>query len=106
MENYVTNKLDAIVGHSGNSDVDLLINIDIDNKSIAYGMLCSLFAKGELTELELEKAVQKLDSLMERYKNEKKSNEKSIHNSNHRAKVETFYHQKTNRRNKRILLGY
>lgn len=68
MEKPVLNKLSTLVGHSGNSDVDLVVNIDIDTKAIAYGVLCSLYAKGEINEKELEKAIQKLDTLIERDK--------------------------------------
>jgi hypothetical protein len=78
MERQIENKLNTLVGHSGNSDVDLVVNIDIDTKAIAYGMLCSLYAKGELTELELEKAIQKLDRLIERDKRNKKLNNEPI----------------------------
>jgi hypothetical protein len=67
------NKLETIIGHSGNSDVDLVVNVDIDTKAIAYGMLCSLYAKGELTEQELEQAVRKLDKLIERDNDKKKA---------------------------------
>ncbi|WP_342430131.1 hypothetical protein [Neobacillus sp. FSL H8-0543] len=74
MEKPVLNKLSTLVGHSGNSDVDLVVNIDIDTKAIAYGVLCSLYAKGEINEKELEKAIQKLDTLIERDKRKKKSN--------------------------------
>ena len=68
------NKLNTLVGHSGNSDVDLTVNIDIDTKGIAYGMLCSLYAKGELTKLELYKAIHRLDKLIERDKRKKELN--------------------------------
>jgi hypothetical protein len=74
MERPVENKLKTSIDHSGNSDVDLAVNIDIDTKPIAYGILCSLFAKGELSESELEKAIRKLDSLIERDKKRRKSN--------------------------------
>ncbi|WP_428912316.1 hypothetical protein [Niallia sp. Krafla_26] len=67
------NKLETIIGHSGNSDVDLVVNVDIDTKAIAYGMLCSLYAKGELTEQELERAVRKLDKLIERDNHKKRT---------------------------------
>jgi ribosome-associated translation inhibitor RaiA len=74
MQKPIENKLSTVVGHSGNSDVDLEVNIDIDTKAIAYGMLCSLYAKGDLSDVELEKAIQKLDSLIERDKRKRKSN--------------------------------
>ena len=68
-----------MVGHSGNSDVDLEVNIDIDTKAIAYGMLCSLYAKGELSEVELENAIQRLDTFIERDKRKRKENNEPCH---------------------------
>jgi len=67
----IENSSKTVVGHSGNSDVDLTVNIEIDTKSIAYGMLCSLYARGELTEHELEKGLQKLEKLMDENKRKK-----------------------------------
>ncbi len=65
MQGITDNNSQSLVGNSGNSDVDVNIKINIDTKAIAYGMLCSLFAKGDLTELELDKAVHKLDKIVE-----------------------------------------
>jgi hypothetical protein len=76
----------TVVGHSGNSDVDLTVNIDIDTKSIAFGMLCSLFAKGELSDVELEKGLRKLEELIDRDKRRKKHHS----NSNHKPKLFEF----------------
>jgi hypothetical protein len=73
MEKPFENKLNTVVGNSGNSDVDLVVNIDIDTNAIAYAVLCSLYAKGEINDLELEKAIKKLDSLIERDKGNRKS---------------------------------
>ncbi|KAB2333956.1 hypothetical protein [Bacillus mesophilum] len=72
MERQVENNLKTVIERSGNSDVDLTVNVDIDTTPIAYGILCSIFAKGDLTELELEKAIQKLDHLIDRDKNKKR----------------------------------
>lgn len=60
--------------------MDLTVNVDIDTKAIAYGMLCSLYAKGELTELELERAIHKLDRLIERGSRNQKSTTTSHEN--------------------------
>jgi len=68
LQKDINNKLDNIVKNSGNSDVDLNVNIEIDTKAIAYGMLCSLYAKGELTEQQLDKAIQKLHTLIDKDK--------------------------------------
>lgn len=73
MQGPIENKQSTMVGHSGNSDVDLVVNVDIDTKAIAYGMLCSIYAKGELSEQELEKAIQKLDEIIDKDKSKKKS---------------------------------
>lgn len=74
LEKQVENTLQAqtTIGHSGNSDVDINVNIEIETKSIAYGMLCSLYAKGDLTEQELEKAIDRLDKLIEKDRKNKK----------------------------------
>jgi len=71
MEKSIENQAKTLIRNSGNSDVDLTVNIEIETKAIAYGMLCSLFAKGELDEIQLDKAVRKFDALMERDKNRK-----------------------------------
>lgn len=68
MRKPVENKLNTLIGNSGNSDVDLIVNIDINTKAIAYGIICSLYAKGDLNDIQLEKAIKKLDSLIERDK--------------------------------------
>lgn len=73
MQRPIENKLNSLIGHSGNSDVDLTVNIDIDTKAIAYGVMCSLYAKGELDDSQLEKAIQKLDSLIEKDKKNQKA---------------------------------
>ncbi|MGG3467533.1 hypothetical protein ABES02_08590 [Neobacillus pocheonensis] len=80
MDKSNENRLKSLVRNSGNSDVDLTVNVDIDTKAIAYGMLCSLYAKGELTELELERAIQKLDRLIERGKRNQNSTTTSSEN--------------------------
>ncbi|MCM3584597.1 hypothetical protein M3182_02420 [Mesobacillus maritimus] len=73
MQRPVENQAKTLIRDSGNSDVDLTVNIEIETKAIAYGMMCSLFAKGELDEIQLEKAVRKLDALIDRDKNRKKN---------------------------------
>ena len=75
MHGPIENELNTLVRHSGNSDVDLTVNIDIDTKGIAYGMLCSLYAKGELTKLEVYKAIHTMISnRMDKRKKEMNNN--------------------------------
>lgn len=96
MERPIENNVNSLVGHSGNSDVDLVVNIDIHSKAIAYGMLCSLYAKGEITELELERAIEKLDYLLERDTKRKKSNKNHV--SEHKPKPTLIYSPQQNSR--------
>lgn len=74
MQKFIENEAKTLLKNSGNSDVDLTVNLDIDTKAIAYGMMCSLYAKGELNDAQLDKAVRKLDSLIERDKRRRKNN--------------------------------
>ena len=61
-------QLQASIGHSGNSDVDVFTHIEVDTKPIAYAMLCSLYAQGKLSENEFNLAVRKLEELINRNK--------------------------------------
>jgi hypothetical protein len=81
-KSFVTNDNDtqSMIGRSGNSDVD--INIEIDTKAIAYAMLCSLYAMDRLDDNQFEKAIGKFESIMNKNDSEinprsNKSNEKS-----------------------------
>ncbi|WP_100406426.1 hypothetical protein [Bacillus solitudinis] len=78
MQGPEENKINTMVGHSGNSEVDLTVKVDIDTKAIAYGIICSLYARGDLNEEELEKAIQKLDSLIDRDKEKRNSTNNNI----------------------------
>lgn len=42
----------AQIGQSGNSDVDVYVNIEIDTKPIAYALLSSLLATKQITRFE------------------------------------------------------
>jgi hypothetical protein len=61
-ERFFKNEDNASIGRSGNSDVD--ITIDIDTTGIAYAMLCSLYATDRLNRTQFKKAVDEFDSLM------------------------------------------
>ncbi|WP_338749218.1 hypothetical protein [Bacillus sp. FJAT-52991] len=70
----------AKVGHSGNSDVDIHIDVEVDTKPVAYAMLCSLLATKQLTTEEFEEALERLQNLIDKDKNtrvEKKNNHSS-----------------------------
>lgn len=49
------------VSDSGNSNVDVQIKIDIDVKPIAFAMLYSLLASKQLTDLQFEEALKRLE---------------------------------------------
>lgn len=49
------------VAHSGNSDVNVHINIQVDVKPIALAILYSLLAKNQLSNEEFELALRKLE---------------------------------------------
>ncbi|MCM3226439.1 hypothetical protein [Terribacillus saccharophilus] len=51
------------VAHSGNSDVDVIV--EVNTMPIAYAMLCSLYATNQLSLTEFEDAIKNLKSLVE-----------------------------------------
>ncbi|SHT26976.1 Uncharacterised protein [Mycobacteroides abscessus subsp. abscessus] len=67
----------ASIGHSGNSDVDVHVNIEVDTRPIAYAVLCSLLATKQLSQIEFETAVKKLEELTGGSKKRKNINDHS-----------------------------
>ncbi|KAA0546571.1 hypothetical protein FZW96_15115 [Bacillus sp. BGMRC 2118] len=63
-ENVILNK--SNIGQSGNSDVDVNVNIEIETISIAYAMLCSMWARNQMTDVEFDRALNKLEDLRKR----------------------------------------
>lgn len=55
------------VAHSGNSDVNIHINIQVDVKPIALAILYSLLAKNQLSNEEFELALRKLEEYKSKY---------------------------------------
>lgn len=53
----------ANIGHSGNSDVDVQVTIEVDTRPIAYALLCSMLATKQLSQSEFETAVKKMEEL-------------------------------------------
>ncbi len=49
----------STIGNSGNSDVDVTVNID--TTPIAYAMLCTLLATSQISSTEFNAAVRKLE---------------------------------------------
>ncbi|PLT31395.1 hypothetical protein [Peribacillus deserti] len=60
------------VSHSGNSDVDVNLNVQVDTTAIAYALLCSMLATKQMTEKEFDIAVKKLEGLTDGKKDKKK----------------------------------
>ncbi|WP_033828921.1 hypothetical protein [Bacillus andreraoultii] len=80
-------ELQAVVQDSGNSDVDVSIIVEIETKSIAYAILCGMYAKGELTEEGLHAAIRKLNHYL---KTENKIGESKEQVNGNRAKLFPF----------------
>lgn len=51
------------VGHSGNSDVDINIDVHVDTTAIAFALLCSLLATKQMSADEFEEAARRLENL-------------------------------------------
>ncbi|WHY79008.1 hypothetical protein QNH20_07710 [Neobacillus sp. WH10] len=51
------------IGQSGNSDVDIQIDVHVDTTAIAFAILCSLLATKQMNNVEFEEAVERLQSL-------------------------------------------
>lgn len=56
------------VDHSGNSDVDVNVNIQVDTMPIALSLLCLSFVNKQITRQEFESAVEELVKVTNRYK--------------------------------------
>jgi hypothetical protein len=75
----------ANIGHSGNSDVDVKVSIEVDTRPIAYALLCSMLATKQLSPSEFETAVKKLEELTGKNQvinNEGSSNKQSSNKGN------------------------
>jgi hypothetical protein len=73
------------IGQSGNSDVDLKVDVNIDTTAIGFAMLCSLFATGQMTNEQFHIAVRKLEELTK-----KKVSDFSAHDVNNLSNVRLF----------------
>ncbi|MBP3040801.1 hypothetical protein J9303_15020 [Bacillaceae bacterium Marseille-Q3522] len=51
------------IGHSGNADVDLKVDVNIDTTAIGFAILSSLLATGQMSEEAFQIAVQRLEAL-------------------------------------------
>jgi|GEM_PF-2803454 len=70
-ENHEIDSNEAKVGHSGNSDVDVYVSVDVDTRPIAYAMLCSLLATKQISKEEFHEAVHRWEQLVKKSKEEK-----------------------------------
>ncbi|WP_142919176.1 hypothetical protein [Peribacillus saganii] len=69
-------KNNSAIGHSGNSNVDVHVSVEVDTRPIAYAMLCALLASNQLSNQQFETAVKKWEDLSDS-KKDKSSEEKS-----------------------------
>ncbi|WP_284037916.1 MULTISPECIES: hypothetical protein [Neobacillus] len=51
------------IEQSGNSDVDVHVDVHVDTTPIAFAILCSLLATKQMSNFEFEEAVDRLQSL-------------------------------------------
>lgn len=57
----------AEIGQSGNSDVDVYVNVEIDTKPIAHAMLCTLLATKKISKKEFEEALINLEEITKKH---------------------------------------
>ena len=57
------NEIITSIGNSGNSNIDMNLEVKIDTTAIGFAILCSLLATGQMTDREFQKAVAKLEKL-------------------------------------------
>ncbi|KKK38240.1 hypothetical protein WQ57_09925 [Mesobacillus campisalis] len=51
------------IGNSGNSDIDLNVEVKVDTTAIGFAVLCTLLATGQMNELQFQEAVRKMEEL-------------------------------------------
>lgn len=88
--NDIRSDLSAAVNRSGNSDVDVNVNIQVDTMPIGLSLLCLSFAKKQITREEFESAVKELVKVTNNYK-------KSDRNRDRESRVKLFNDNKSNR---------
>lgn len=57
------------IGQSGNSDVDVQVDVHVDTTPIAFALLCSMLANKQMNRMEFEQAVRRLERLSVRNEN-------------------------------------
>jgi hypothetical protein len=68
---------ESTINQSGNSDVDVNVLVEVDTMPIALAILCQAFIKKELTNQQLESAVNKLLDLTDKYRDKKRGKSSS-----------------------------
>ncbi|MCT2345559.1 hypothetical protein M4D71_15485 [Niallia taxi] len=68
-ENYEIDLNNAELNKSGNSDVDVYVNVEIDTKPIAHAILCTLLATKKISKKEFEEALIILEEITKNHKN-------------------------------------
>ncbi|MEH7346735.1 hypothetical protein V7122_23075 [Bacillus sp. JJ1532] len=59
----INNESKNSIGQSGNSDVDLQVDVHVDTTAIGFAILCSLLATKQMSNLEFEQAVKRLEEI-------------------------------------------
>ncbi|MGG0739205.1 hypothetical protein [Niallia taxi] len=68
-ENYEIDLNNAEINKSGNSDVDVYVNVEIDTKPIAHAILCTLLATRKISKKDFEEALANLEEITKNHKN-------------------------------------
>ncbi|MED4400827.1 hypothetical protein [Metabacillus fastidiosus] len=87
---YDMGSTSSYINRSGNSDVDVNIDIQLDTMPIALALLCLSFANKQLTRKQFEAAVEELVEVTDRYKKGQKKRKGE-------SKVKLFNEDKTNK---------
>ncbi|WP_197277470.1 hypothetical protein [Bacillus sp. FJAT-27245] len=59
----INNETINSIGQSGNSDVDIQVEVKVETTAIAFALLCSLLATKQMNNEEFDEAVRRLEGL-------------------------------------------
>lgn len=89
--NQVKTDASSAVNHSGNSDVDVKVNVNIDTMPIALAFLVLSYANNQITRQQFEDAVEKLLEVNKQYNDTKESyprdSKVKLMNNNHHSNI-------------------
>ncbi|NMD69278.1 hypothetical protein HHO41_03185 [Bacillus sp. DNRA2] len=72
--NEVKADVSSAVNHSGNSDVDVKVHVNLDTMPIALALLCLSYANKQITQQQFSEAVEKLMDVHHHYQSKYETN--------------------------------